>query len=186
MAKHARKSTTSQTAERIRSTKEIPNQISETRGGQIVSATREVSGDVASSTREKVPAGSRTIVGLMGTAVVFSLIGNEISKNGPNKPSAVGILSESSTIIFGGAAAAAVLSLIAKIGEPGRVFAVGLATIAAVGSVIVYGGPVWHALGGVVGSKPSAGSKPTTPTTPLASSSTPTNPSTNSNPLPIL
>jgi len=167
MAKHARKSTTTEKVE-------------------IVQQGASTLGNVASSTREKVPAGSRTIVGLMGTAVVFSLIGNEISKNGPKKPSAVGILSESSTIIFGGAAAAAVLSLIAKIGEPGRVFAVGLATIAAVGSVIVYGGPVWHALGGVVGSKPSAGSKPTTPMTPLASSSTPTNPSTNSNPLPIL
>ena len=167
MAQHARKSTTT---ERV----------------QVVREGASAVGNVASSTREKVPAGSRTIVGLMGTAVVFSLVGNEISKNGSKKPTAVGILSESSTIIFGGAAAAAVLSLIAKIGEPGRVFAVGLATIAAVGSVIVYGGPVWHALGGVVGSKPSTGSNPTKPTNPIASSTTPSNPSGNTNPLPIL
>ena len=106
----------------------------------------------------------------MGVAVVFALIGNEIkiAKHPPDPKNPAGpaasVLTESGTIIFGGFTAAAALTLLSHAGEGGRQFAVGLAAVTMLTSVLVYGGPVWKALGAATGqSKPTRGSSPTTP-----------------------
>jgi len=139
--------------------------------------------------RETATNGARTIFGFLGVAVIFALIGNEIkakTKVSPAGPQ-LSVLSDSGTIIFGGFTAAAALTLISHAGEGGNQLAVGLAAVTMVSSVLVYGGPVWKALGVTLG-----GSKPSTPTTPLGgaqgtwTSSGYTPPSTGSHPIYIV
>ena len=109
--------------------------------------------------RESATNGARTIFGFLGVAVIFALIGNEIK---PTAKTAPGVLTDSGAIIFGGFTAAAALTLISHAGEGGNQLAVGLAAVTMVSSVLVYGGPVWKALGNIAGS-----SKPTKPTNAL-------------------
>ena len=134
----------------------------------------EAAPPAAASTVTKTARGSRTIVGLMGTTVVFSLIGNEVSHaEGVSTGNATSIIAggvtEGGKIILGGFAATAALVLISNAGDAGNAFAVGLATVAALTAALVYGGPVWRALSAILGSTPSKAStpaKPTKPTTP--------------------
>jgi hypothetical protein len=116
---------------------------------------------------------SRTIVGLMAFAVVFSLIGNELKHNGqtsnPNPASSNG-LSEGGTIVLGGTVATVLLILLSHAGSAGSQFAVGLAGVTLATSALVYGGPVWSSLGKLTGSTstsiptvPSAASSPSAP-----------------------
>ena len=116
-------------------------------------------------TRETGRQGAREVFGYMGVAVVFALIGNEIrqAKHGKGTTSP-GTLSESGVIIFGGFTAAAALTLISHAGDGGRQFAVGLAAVTMVSSVLVYGGDVWKALGAATGQ--AKRSTPTTPSSP--------------------
>lgn len=111
---------------------------------------------------------ARSVAGLMGFAVLFSLIGNEVDVaqgNASNKLS--NGLDKGATIIIGGFVAAALLTALTGAGETGRKFAVGLAGVTLATSALVYGGPVWRAISAVVGS-PGASSRPTADTAPTA------------------
>lgn len=116
----------------------------------------------------QVQADTRLIVALIGTATGFALIGHEIQQVSGAPPAqgnvqtANKVLSTGGRIILGGFAAAALLALLSHAGEAGRQFSVGLAVITAATSMLVYGGPVWSALGRAVGNAP--GAQPTTPT----------------------
>lgn len=116
---------------------------------------------------------ARSVAGLMGFAVLFSLIGNEVSVAQGNKPAKLANgLDKGATIIIGGFVAAALLTALTGAGEAGRKFAVGLAGVTLATSALVYGGPVWHAISVAVGaagasSTPTgntASTKPTAPT----------------------
>jgi hypothetical protein len=113
-------------------------------------------------------ANSRTIVGLMGVAVVFSVISAEIN---PKKGTSA--FSEPFVIIAGGTIAAALLSLIAEAGDTGRRFGVGLASLACVTAVLVNGKPVWTTVENLVGGKNTGSTGSTTPTTPTQPSAAP-------------
>ena len=120
----------------------------------------------ASTTVSKT--GGREVFGFMSVAVVFAIIGNEIKVAKSPAKQATGavpsILTDSGAIIFGGFTAAAALTLLSHAGEGGRQFAVGLAAVTMLSSMLVYGGPVWEALGNATGrSKSTSGSKPTAP-----------------------
>jgi hypothetical protein len=110
---------------------------------------------------------ARTVAGLMGIAVLFSLIGNEVKASAnPNsvqgKSPDIGVTT-SARIIIGGFIAAGILVGISGAGEAGRKFAVGLATVSAVTATLVYGGPVWNALSGIVGGTPTGSTGNTSP-----------------------
>lgn len=94
----------------------------------------------------------------MAFATAFSLVGNEIRRV-EGQASPIGLVTEPVRIVAGGTIATVVLVLVSHAGEPGRQFGVGLATVAFLSSVLVYGGPVWSSLGNVLGT-----TKPTTPT----------------------
>jgi formate hydrogenlyase subunit 3/multisubunit Na+/H+ antiporter MnhD subunit len=122
-------------------------------------------------------AGGKTIFSLMFFAIGFSLLGNEIKVakeakplvgDGPANPLATGTgavvhgITVSGRIILGGFFATTLLIMLSHAGNPGREWAVGLASVTTVASVFVYGGPVWTEANKLFGS---------TPTTPLASTS---------------
>jgi len=118
--------------------------------------------------RERTPSGVRSIVGFMGIAVIFAVIGNEIQHPKPAGASKTGNVAGSAftrdtTIILGGFTGAAVLSIVAKAGDAGQQFAVGLAAVTMVSSMIVYGAPVWKAVSRATGGAARA-STPTNPT----------------------
>jgi hypothetical protein len=140
---------------------------------------------------------ARTVVGLIGFAVLFSLVGNEIqiaqaSAPGPGQSGygvvAPGVtvtpegqpvggkfangLDKGAVIIIGGFVAAALLTALSGAGDAGRRFSVGLATVTAVTSALVYGGPVWQALGNVVGGKATTPTGATGATTPTSGTAT--------------
>lgn len=135
---------------------------------------------------------ARTVAGLMGMAMIFSVIGAEIRAANPTTGGVqVGkAFSEPFVIIGGGTIATVMLTLISDAGETGRKFAVGLAGLAAITALLVNGGPVWKAIDSFVGGKATvptgatAATKPTTGgpvtgvtgTTPAASSSSSTSP----------
>ena len=137
----------------------------------------------ASTTVSKT--GGREVFGFMSVAVVFAIIGNEIKVAKSPAKAATGavpsVLTDSGAIIFGGFTAAAALTLLSHAGEGGRQFAVGLAAVTMLSSMLVYGGPVWEALATATGrSKPTRGTTPTAPTgvrptnpTPATAGSTP-------------
>lgn len=112
--------------------------------------------------------GSRLIFGLMAFAVAFSLIGNEIkvaeSSKGTTSQLSDGV-TEGGKIILGGFFATALLVLLSHAGKPGHTLGVGVATVAALSSTLVYGGPIWSGASGLFGSSP---------TVPLATATTPT------------
>lgn len=114
---------------------------------------------------------ARTVAGLMAIAVAFSLLGNEIKvANGASKDKLSSGLSKGATIIVGGFIAGGLLIGVSGAGEAGRKFSVGLATVVAVTSLLVYGKPVWDGISNVVGGTP------TTPTgaTAATANTTPT------------
>ena len=100
----------------------------------------------------------------MGFAVLVSLIGNEVKvANGSAKDQLTNGLHRGGVIIVGGFVAAALLTALTGAGEAGRKFGVGLAGVSCATSVLVYGGPVWSAINGIVGGK-STGTTPTSAT----------------------
>jgi hypothetical protein len=101
----------------------------------------------------------------MSFAVVFSLIGNELRIAGHAKPGQPGLVTEGARIVIGGTIATALLALLTEAGDAGAKLGVGLALVTFTTATLVYGGPVWNALGKIVGST-TAGNVPTTPTTP--------------------
>jgi hypothetical protein len=127
--------------------------------------------------------GSRTIVGLMGFTILFSLIGHEISQakgtpksvtpvapDAPGKkgggsitggPNVVTAVSTAGRIVVGGTFATALLVALSHAGNPGREWAVGLSVVAVLTATLVYGGPVWSGASNLFGSKPTGGSAPT-------------------------
>lgn len=140
---------------------------------------------------------ARTVVGLIGFAVLFSLIGNEINIAQAKTPTpgttgygatAPGVtvtssgqavggkfangLDKGAVIIIGGFVAAALLTALSGAGDAGRKFSVGLATVTAATSALVYGGPVWNALNNVVGGNPTTPTGATTATTPTTGTAT--------------
>lgn len=135
---------------------------------------RADAGGAATTTSSSKPAAdSRLIFALMLWAGGFAFVGNEITRNAngqsvsPTKPD------PGMKIIIGTFAATAVLSLVSKAGDPGRQFAVGLATVAVVTSTLVYGAPVWKLLNAVVGGTTGTGpgQTPTKASTPTGSAS---------------
>lgn len=128
---------------------------------------------MAVSIVESQSADTRTIVGLIGFSVLFAIAGQQLAAvKGPQllsaSPSPNKLATTGGKTIIGGFAAATILSLLAHAGTPGREFAVGLAVITCVTSVLVYGSPVWEEVAALVG-------HPTKPATPTGNT-TPTNP----------
>lgn len=127
---------------------------------------------MANTTTTTSPTNSaRTVVGLMGFAVLFSLIGNEIQiANGTKQAKLSSGLDKGATIIIGGLIASALLTALTGAGEAGRRFAVGLSVVTATTATLVFGGPVWSALNAVVNggntgtTKPTGNTAATTPT----------------------
>lgn len=106
---------------------------------------------------------SRLILTLMAFTVVFAVIGKEIEGSKP-APTGKPLPSWSPfTIIFGGTVATVLLSLLSKV-EAAEEFATGLALIAFLSSMLVYGGEVFGTLTNALGYKPTT--LHTTPTTP--------------------
>ena len=109
--------------------------------------------------------------GLMAFTVAFSLVGNEVrtlEKIGPAAGVAAiavppvgaaivgaGIITTGGRIIIGGFAATSFLVLLAEAGDTGRKTAVGIATIAALSSMLIFGAPVWQLMSKIFGSKPT-------------------------------
>jgi hypothetical protein len=102
---------------------------------------------------------SRIIFALMGFAVAFSLVGNEVKAVTTPKTGSTGVVTVAGKIVLGGFFATSLLVLISHAGDPGRQIGVGLATVAALSSSLVYGGPVWGQANALFGTRP---------TTPLA------------------
>jgi hypothetical protein len=123
---------------------------------------------------------ARTVVGLIGFAVLFSLIGNEIQiANGTKSNKLANGLDKGATIIIGGFVAAALLTALTGAGEAGRKFAVGLSVVTMVTATLVYGGPVWVAIqnaevsgSSTGGTKPTGNTAATSPSTPTTGVST--------------
>ena len=128
---------------------------------------------MAVSIVESQSADTRTIVGLIGFSVIFAIAGQQLAAvQGPQllsaKPAPNKLATTGGKTIIGGFAAATILSLLAHAGTPGREFAVGLAVITCVTSVLVFGSPVWEEVAALVGhpTKPAAPTGNTTPTNP--------------------
>jgi hypothetical protein len=119
------------------------------------------SGGAASRSISTPTGNSRTVAGLMGMAIIFSVIGAEIN---PKAADAGKAFSEPFVIIGGGTIAAVILSLLADTGNTGRQFAVGLAGLACVTAVLVNGGPVWKAIDSFLGAKAPGSTSTTKPT----------------------
>ncbi len=81
---------------------------------------------------------TQSVVTFMGMTVIVSIIGAEV---GVARGTLAGgnFISKPVEIIIGGTVATIVLSLIAKAGEPGQQFAVGLALVTFISALLVYG-----------------------------------------------
>lgn len=101
---------------------------------------------------------THTIVGLMAFAAVFALIGNV--KNGDKAGTDV-------KIFLGAGLGAVLLSLVAEAGDEAATFAVGLAGITLLASVLKNGMPVFAALTKVTGGVNSLGSTTTKTAVPV-------------------
>jgi hypothetical protein len=104
----------------------------------------ESSGGAASRSLSAPTGNARTVVGLMGMAVVFSVIGAEINAANGTKSAAGAAFSEPFIIIGGGTIAAVLLTLLSDAGESAQQFAVGLAGLACITALLVNGAPVWR------------------------------------------
>jgi hypothetical protein len=133
--------------------------------------------DSGGSRTISAPTGNaRSVVGLMGVAMIFSVIGAEVKALNPKTGgSKVGqAFSEPFVIIGGGTIATTFLVLIAGAGETGRNFAVGLSALAAIAAVLVNGGPVWTAIDNFLQAKPTTPSWATAPSSPSTTTRTTT------------
>lgn len=109
---------------------------------------------------------TKVIAGLMMFAGLFSLVGNTIQQGGIEPKS--GKVGTDGRIIIGATVGTALLVLIAHAGEAGYKFATGLATVAAVSSMLVYSKSivVWTTLDkSVTGSSQPTGGTGTTGST---------------------
>lgn len=89
----------------------------------------------------------RSIVGFMGAAVVFALVGDVIKKkNGQSVPAGSYV-----KIILGGTLGAGLLSLLAEAGGSGAEFAKGLAVITLLASILVNGADVFKGVDTLTG-----------------------------------
>lgn len=122
----------------------------------------------------------------MAVAVLFSVIGAEIRNvqatstpgtqttglakpKAPASPNVPGLFYEPPLIFLAGTVATAGLVLLTDTGSVGETLGVGLAGLSMVTALLVNGGPVWRAIGGAVGSKPTTPLGSTTGTTPSTS-----------------
>jgi len=97
----------------------------------------------------------RAIMGFMGAAVVFALIGDVIKQKTKSVPAGSYV-----KIILGGGIGTGLLVLVSDVGAPAAEFAKGLALITMVASILVNGTDVFTGVDKVTGSV-----KTTTPTT---------------------
>ena len=109
---------------------------------------------------------ARTIVALMAGTVGIAVVGNVVDAKSATPNAATKKLGQlgDSKILLGGVFAATLLTGISMAGDVGARFATGLALIAFVTSLAVYGAPVASTLDRVVGQPASA----PTPQTPAA------------------
>lgn len=101
---------------------------------------------------------ARTIVPLMAFAVAISLIGHTLEPSRSKAHPQVG----DAQILLGGTIATVILTLIAQGGDVGAKFGKGLAVVALISSIGIYGTSVVGGLNRVTGQTKTA--KPTTPT----------------------
>jgi hypothetical protein len=129
---------------------------------------------VRSSLPQKLPTNpSRTIVPLMVFATVIALVGHSqevatqevATQKTPKLNPAVG----DAQILLGGTIAAVILTLIAEAGNVGAKFGKGLALLALLSSIALYGGGVATGLNKITGQVTPQGAKAATPTKPTTS-----------------
>ena len=89
----------------------------------------------------------RAIVGFMGAAVVFALIGDVVKQKTQSVPAGSYV-----KIILGGGLGTGLLVLVSEAGGAGADFAKGLAIITLVASVVVNGTPVFTGVSKLTGS----------------------------------
>lgn len=138
-------------------------------GPSQVESTAGSSSDGDQKTVSMPTGNARTVVGFMGVAMIFSVIGAEIRAANPATSSGVNVgkaFSEPYLIIGGGTIATTFLVLIATAGDTGRRFAIGLSALTMVTAVLVNGGPVWKAINGFIGSEPTTPTDTTKATAP--------------------
>jgi hypothetical protein len=102
----------------------------------------------------------RAIVGFMGAAVVFALIGDVVKQKTQSVPAGSYV-----KIILGGTLGAGLLSLLAETGSTPAEFARGLALITMVASILINGTDVFAGVDKVTGTVSSIKSTSTTTTT---------------------
>lgn len=88
---------------------------------------------------------SRKIVTFMAFTVVFSLVGSTVRRRRSTASSVLGTGNDVK-IILGGTAATVLLTLLSDLGDAGAAWAVGLAEISLLTSVLVNGAPVFSEL----------------------------------------
>lgn len=109
--------------------------------------------------------GPRTIVSLMGVAMVVALIGHTAEPTA--SPKALDPIVGDGQIIAGTAIATVILTLLSSAGEVGEKFATGVSLIVLLSAVGVYGSPLLKAIDtttGQVTPKGAAAAAPTAPT----------------------
>ncbi|MGB6500097.1 MAG: hypothetical protein WBG19_01655 [Thermoplasmata archaeon] len=105
---------------------------------------------------------TRTIVPLMAFTVIVTLVGHTLE---PTKVSKLDPHVGDAQILLGGTIATVLLTLLAQAGEVGERFGKGLAVVALLGSVGVYGTSVLGGLNRITGqTKPTTAVKPTAST----------------------
>jgi hypothetical protein len=134
------------------------------------SSTASAPPSSSTSTRTTVPEGGRLVVGLMVTSAGFA-IGTNAVRHAQGAAVPVG----DARILLGGSVATVALVMLTHGGDAARSFAVGLALVTAVTSMLVFGGPVWETLGKYIGSTkpspPTGSTSPSTPSTPTSGTS---------------
>lgn len=101
---------------------------------------------------------ARTIVPLMAFAVTVSLLGHTLEPQRSKADPHVG----DAQILLGGTVATVLLTLLGTGGDVGARFAKGVALVALLGSVALYGTPVVRGLNRITGQVTSATAIPTT------------------------
>lgn len=106
---------------------------------------------------------TRTVVGLMGAAVVFSLVGAEIKiQKTTSGNDAKATYTKPITIILGGSIATLILTLMAESGQGGAKLATGIAGLTATSAILIEGAPVWQLITSITSGKNSGITSPAT------------------------